>query len=176
MIMIGGTGGLGAATTFAQLLGATGAGVPEGSLTPQGLPTTFRTGGAQGNISLRTVTLSNIAADAAAGTFEVVAWDNSSGKYPTWETAGPAWAAGFIAGGKGGTFTLQSIGGAVNTPPTTILPASFNLYIVPEPTTFALAGLGLAAMLVFRRRFDRVSSRTYRSGTWVRNHSKRSAK
>ena len=28
----------------------------------------------------------------------------------------------------------------------------FNLYFVPEPSTFALAGLGAAALMIFRRR------------------------
>ena len=61
--------------------------------------------------------------------------------------------AGLIAAGKGGAFTVNNIGGSVNTPPN--MPGqSFNLYIqsIPEPSTFALAGLGAAALLIFRRR------------------------
>ena len=81
----------------------------------------------------------------------MVAWDNSSALYPTWAEASVAWAAGTIAAGKSGAFTLASIGGDVNTAPF-ITPLSFNLYMVPEPSTFALAGLGAAAMLIFRRR------------------------
>ncbi len=29
---------------------------------------------------------------------------------------------------------------------------SFNIYTVPEPSTFVLAGLGAASLLIFRRR------------------------
>ncbi len=152
MTMIGGVGGLSASTTFAQLL-AGPAGTPEGSLIPQtGSITTFRTGGAQGNIAAKSVTLNGVAADATTAVFEVVAWDNSSGKYANWTQAAAAFEGGLIAAGKGGIFSLANIGGSLNTPPTTILPASFNLYIIPEPSTFALAGLGVAALLAFRRR------------------------
>jgi hypothetical protein len=150
MTMIGAAGGLAAQTTFAQLLSGP-LGTPEASLQLASPTTTFRTGGAQGNIALVAATLAGVAKDAASATLEMVAWDNTSGKYATWETAKVAWEAGLIAGGKSGTFTAQSIGGDLNTPPVMYIP-SFNLYIVPEPTTFALAGLGLAAMLVFRRR------------------------
>ncbi len=81
----------------------------------------------------------------------MVAWDNSSTLYPTWAQASVAWAAGTIAAGKSGPFNVALIGGDVNLPPN-IGVTSFNLYMVPEPSTFALAGLGAAAMLIFRRR------------------------
>ena len=155
MIGAGGlTGKYGASTTFAQLLAANGAGAAESSLTPQGATTTFRTGGAMGNIALIGVTLGNVPLDSPAATLEMVAWDNSSGQYPTWTQASVAWQAGLIAAGTSGAFTVNQIGGSVNTPPNMLIP-SFNLYTigsVPEPSTFALAGLGLAAMLVLRRR------------------------
>lgn len=146
------TGQYGATTTFAQLLAANGANAPEASLTPQGATTTFRTGTAAGNIANITATLAGITPDSATATFEMAAWDNSSGLYPTWTQASAAWKAGLIAAGVSGTFNVNAIGGSVNTPPNFLIP-SFNLSAgVPEPSTFALAGLGLAAMLVLRRR------------------------
>jgi len=148
------TGPYGGSTTLAQLLAANGANQPESSLVPSGQTTTFRTGtAAQGFIALITDSLGNVPNDSAAATLEVVAWDNSSGNYPTWTQASVAWAAGLIAAGKGGAFTVNNIGGSVNTPPN-MSGQSFNLYIqsIPEPSTFALAGLGAAALLIFRRR------------------------
>jgi len=154
--LIGTVGGMAASTTFAQLLGANGAGAPESSLLP-GLPaTTFRTGAAAGNVSPQTATFNNIPLDAAAASFEMVAWDNSSGLYPTWTQASTAWAQGLIAAGRSAEFNVNLIGGVVNTPPN-IEPAlqSFNIFVqgaVPEPTTAALAGLGAAALMIIRRR------------------------
>jgi len=151
--LIGTTGGMTASTTFAQLLGANGAGQPESSLLPGAGTTTFRTGPGAGNNVLVTSTFANIPADAAVGTFEMVAWDNSSGLYPTWAQASVGWAANLIAAGRSLPFNISSIGGAVNTPPG-VEPGltSFSIGIIPEPTTAALAGLGAAAMLIFRRR------------------------
>jgi len=61
----------------------------------------------------------------------------SSISYPAmWSTAGN-WAAG--------TFPLDSSAGAGAL-------GAIGVAAVPEPTTFALAGLGAAAMLIFRRR------------------------
>jgi len=139
-------------TWFAQLLAANGAGQAESSLSPQGATTTFRTGGAAGNVAVTTATLGNVPKDSAAATLELVAWDNSSGLYSTWAQASVAWAANLISAGKSGTFTVNAIGGDVNTPPALTGLQSFSLSSVPEPTSFALVGMGAAAMMIFRRR------------------------
>jgi hypothetical protein len=154
MSLIGTTGALNGPTTFAQLLGAPGTGIPESSLLPGAGTTTFRTGAAAGNVALVTSTFGNIAPDAPVASFEMVAWNNASGLYPTWAQASVAWAAGLIAAGRSPMFTLNNIGGTTFTPPN-INPAvqSFNIFQnIPEPTTAALLGLGAAAMLIFRRR------------------------
>lgn len=116
---------------------------------------TFRSGGAAGFTSTATVTLANVAKDAASAVFQIRVWDNSSGLYPTWAAAAPAWAAGTINAGTGNLFTVNSIGGDINTPPSLVGQQSFNIYslsAVPEPSTFVLAGLGAAGLLIFRRR------------------------
>jgi hypothetical protein len=147
----GASGQYGYATTFAQLLAANGSSQAESSLVPSGQITTFKSGTALGVAAQITDTLGNIPKDSAAATLEMVAWDNSSGLYPTWTQALVAWQGGLIAAGKSGAFTVLQIGGDVNTPPNMAIP-SFNLYMVPEPSTFALLGLGAAAMMIFRRR------------------------
>ncbi|MEI8040960.1 MAG: PEP-CTERM sorting domain-containing protein [Verrucomicrobiota bacterium] len=165
MSMIGGAlaGKYGASTTFAQLLGANGGGAAETRLVPVGQTTTFRTGGAIGNLVAITSTLSGatppIPIDAAMATLEIVAWDNSSGLYPTWTQASAAWLAGTIAAGKSGAFNVSALSGVGSVTPTPYLNNvtplnSFNLYfqVVPEPSSLALAGLGAAALLIFRRR------------------------
>jgi len=163
LIGAGGSGGkYGTTTTFAQLIGAVGNNAPEASLVPLGTPTTFRTGTSLGSVAVANQTLTGTPAipkDAAAATFEIVAWDNSTGEYSTWALAYPAWQLGLIAAGHSAPFVTTAIGGDLN--PITNLNndkgnpggmTSFNLYIIPEPSTMALAGLGLAALLVLRRR------------------------
>src|SRR5205807_5031712 len=49
--------------------------------------------------------------------FQMVAWDNSSGLYPTWTQASVAWENGLIGAGKSDTFVLTHIGGGTNPPP-----------------------------------------------------------
>ena len=145
------TGAFGASTTFAQLLAANGPKQPASSLEPSGQTTTFHTGAEAGLPVLITDTLQNIPKDSPAATLDVVAWDNSSGLYPTWAVASVAWMRGLISCGTSGAFTVLSIGGDVNAPPAFAYP-SFNLIPVPEPSTFELVGLGAAARLMLRRR------------------------
>ena len=151
MIMIGAPGGYSAATTFAQLLWANGASQPPDSLVPGGQTTTFRSGNTVGRISLITDTIIGLTPDSAAATFAMVAWDNSSGQYPTWTQASAAWDAGKIAAGESTAFTVNDIGGSVNMPPV-MLPPSFDIFPWPEPSTGALTLLGLGCLLLCRRR------------------------
>ncbi len=148
-----GTTPLSGANYFAQLLSAPGLGQTAGFI--EGTPaTTFRTGSAAGYAALTTVTLLNVPGESMAGvTFRVAAWDNTSGLYPTWSEASTAWQNGLIAGGMSvpSDFTAK-IGGNLTTPPYVTGLTSFNIAIVPEPSSLALAGLGAAAMLIFRRR------------------------
>jgi hypothetical protein len=117
-VLTGTTGGPGASNTFAALLGAPGANAAESSLVPSSAsPTTFRTGGGAGNIVAQTVTFTNIPADAPVATFQMVVWDNSSGLYPTWEYASPAYKAGLIGAGRSDLFVLTNIGGGTNPAP-----------------------------------------------------------
>jgi len=148
-------GQYGAAGTFSVLLAAPGSGQPESSLLPGTPTTTFRTGGAAGNIVGVTETLAGVPLDAPSATLQMFAWDNSSGSYNTYAQAVAAWNAGTIAAGKSLPFNLAAIGGTLNPPPN-VEPAltSFNLYFqaIPEPSSMALAGLGAAALFIFRRR------------------------
>jgi PEP-CTERM motif len=64
-----------------------------------------------------------------------------------------------IAAGTSGTWNEDYLGGGiiaphymVNSTDPTQSARSFNLYFIPEPATAALAGLGAAAFLLFRRR------------------------
>lgn len=135
----------------AQLLGANGAGALESALQVAPVVTTFRTGTAAGQVAGTTVTLVGVPENSPAATIMMVAWENRGGEYPTWNEARPAWEAGLIAAGKSGPFTVNDIGGTQPAPYLLNL-KSFNIYLIPEPSTFALAGLGAAALMIFRRR------------------------
>jgi hypothetical protein len=139
----------------AQLFSANGADQVEGSLVGSvSSLTTFRTGTSSGGFAGVTATLANVPKDAPVATLQVRAWDNTSGLYPDWAAAETAWLAGTIAAGKSASFNLNAIGGDFNSPPLPNGLSSFNIYFipVPEPSTFVLAGLGAAGLLIFRRR------------------------
>jgi len=153
---------MGYKTTFSQLLGLVGKDLGEASLLPLNGVTTFRTGTSLGDVAALNSTMNGqpTSPDAAWATIEMVAWDNSSGLYSTWTLAQPAWKLGLIAAGVSGAFNVANIGGSQNGTPVltsggAVVPGlSFNLYYipVPEPSMFALAGLGAAALMIFRRR------------------------
>jgi len=98
--------------------------------------------------------------------FAVVGWSSSIGS--TWAAAQAWWANGTHAGSAttAGSFGINAnvglnviianAGGPYNNPFGTgagqISGWGLNYYAVPEPTGFALAGLGAAVMLIFRRR------------------------
>jgi len=134
----------------AALIGIAGTGDPlAGSW--GSLVASFRTGTGAGFISGGDASFSNIA-EGAKGTIAMFAWDNSSGKYATPASALAAWKTGGVAAGFSNPITLDVFGGGINVSPNLDGLKSFNIYLVPEPSTMALAGLGAAAMLIFRRR------------------------
>ena len=156
LIGAGGSGGyFGYATTFAQLLAAPGLNAAESTLVPAAGVTTFHSGTSLGDVAAITATLNRVPLDAAFATVQIVAWDNLSGLYPTWNEALIGWRSGLIAAGGSAKFNVSDIGGIFNIPPflNNMEPlTSFNLYLVPEPATLALAGSGAATLLIFRRR------------------------
>jgi len=140
---------------LAAIMGAAGSGVAESSLQFGATPTTtsFRTGTAAGGFAITTASLGNVPKDSASATLEVFVWDRAASGITDPAAALAAWRAGSTwAGGLSGTFTVNNIGGDTFTPPVLTGLQSFNIYTVPEPATMALAGLGAAAMLIFRRR------------------------
>lgn len=83
---------------------------------------------------------------------QMVAWQ---GNYDTWAAAFAAWQAGTpdVLIGASNPLTLTLPASAQSTTLTYLTGLnSFAIVPVPEPTTFALAGLGAAALLIFRRR------------------------
>jgi hypothetical protein len=120
-------------------------------LAPQGGTTTFRTGTAAGNWATATATLGNVAADAANCVLQVRVFPTSFG---TWANAVTAFNNGdplaYI--GVSPMFVVNAVGGGANTPPVMAGLVGFNVVAAPEPSSFALAGMGLASLLIFRRR------------------------
>jgi len=138
----------------AALWAAPGAGADEGSLQAATPTTTFRTGAAAGFIAAATATLTGVAADAAVATLQLRVYPSA---YADWAAAQAAWDAdttGTIWIGKSPLFDVNAIGGNLNTPPVMEGLQSFSLVanVIPEPSTFALLGLGALGMLIFRRK------------------------
>ena len=149
------TGALLAGSGFtAQIWSLNGSGAAESALLGQ-TTTTFRTGTAAGRFALTTGTLANVPNDAAVATLQIRVFPTS---YGTWDAALAAFqnGDGLAWIGKSVVFDVTQIGGVVNTPPVMAGLTSFSLAAngtpVPEPSSMALAGLGAASLLMFRRR------------------------
>lgn len=139
----------------AQLWAANGAGQAESSL-QAALPTTvFRTGAAAGFVTATTAVLAGVPLDAAAATIQMRVFPST---YATWGDAEAAWLADnsmTVWIGKSPLFNVSGIGGNLNTPPVLAGLQSFSLVahpVIPEPSTFALLGLGALGMMIFRRK------------------------
>lgn len=149
----------------AQLWSVSGSVIPAGVLTPYGLidaslqasatTTTFRTGGAAGVVQAPpgAAVLANVALDAASAVLQLRVFPTSFG---TWAAAVTAFNENnpLAIIGASPMFVVNQIGGNVNTPPNLVGLQSFSLVSapVPEPGTLALAGLGAASLLLFRRK------------------------
>jgi len=139
-----GTTKLSGAGFTAELL----AGASAGSLATVA-STGFLSGAGAGYFSGGTVTLASIA-PGATGFFQVRIFSASSGSFAAAQAANLAntWAASSV---------FSVVTGGAGTPPSTpsALAGLTSLTLnsgVPEPSSLALAGLGAAALLVFRRR------------------------
>jgi hypothetical protein len=138
-----------AGTGFSATLWAGAASATEGELVlVPGSLRDFRTGGFAGaiNNSGGVIAIPGVGEGSMAA-LQVRAWDNAGGTITSYADA-------LLAGanaGKSALFTSPALGG--NAPPPNMVGlTSFNIYAVPEPSTFVLAGLGAAALLVLRRR------------------------
>jgi hypothetical protein len=95
-------------------------------------------------------------APAGAGSraaLQLRVWDNQGGTITDWASAQTAWQQGRIALGKSDVFIPDfDLGGGGTQPPNLIGLQSFNVTIVPEPSTIALALAGGFGLLFLRRR------------------------
>jgi hypothetical protein len=113
----------------AQLFAANGADRDEQSLGPSSpVITSFRTGTAAGFLPSTEVLLDTVPPDAPAATVQLRVWDNSSGHYPDWTTAWPAWQSGIIDVGKSPLINVLNVGGGSNAVPYIEGLRSFNLF------------------------------------------------
>jgi hypothetical protein len=111
---------------------------------------TFRTGTLAGFVAVGTDSARDSGlAYGSTGMFQMVAWQ---GTETTWAAAYADWKNGLIKAGWSNPITS-----AVTTGPTDLAVPNLTglqsfAIAVPEPSTFALAGMGVAAMMIFRRR------------------------
>jgi hypothetical protein len=134
----------------ADLFWALGTVTDPNSLQSAGFSTAFGTGPSAGYFFGG---VAGIPGTAATGgqviTVQVRAWRLADGA--TWLAAS---TAGGAQHGQGNLFQVTT-GGGPNPPPFFTAMTAFSLTqnpIIPEPSTFVLAGLGIASLLLFRRR------------------------
>lgn len=127
------------------------AGTDAGSLSARAVAP-FLTGGGAGIFNGGVLSLAGIPGGSTAF-IQIRAWNTVAGAdYAT------ALASGLAdAWGQSSTFSVVT-GNPAGTPPTTpaaligLTSVSLNAGVIPEPSTFVLAGLGLASLLLFRRK------------------------
>lgn len=133
---------------MADLYWAAGTVANSSSLTALGAPAPFNSGAQAGYFTGGQRSIPGVAGGSVI-TVQVRAWNTGGGNFATW-------AAAATGGGSIGESALAQVtlGTPPGTPPymTGLNGATFHLSPIPEPSTLALAGLGLAGMLVFRRR------------------------
>jgi hypothetical protein len=115
--------------------------------------TTFRTGAAAGYVGVGTDAGRDGGAYGSTIQVQIVCW---FGNFTDWNSAYAAWAAGdpTVKIGASNAINVTLPTGPLDTTATRLvgLQAFGIVSSVPEPTSMALAGLGAAAMLIFRRR------------------------
>jgi len=137
----------------AELFAAFGPGQPESSLNPVATSiTSFRTGAILAGTIATSIQWIPVVPLGGTGTFQLRVWDNLGGTVTEWAMAEPLWLNGNIAAGKSIVFDIDSLGTPLTFPADMVNFRSFNTHMIPEPSTFALAGLGAAGLLLFRRR------------------------
>lgn len=148
-----GTSRLASTSYQAMLMG----GASAGSLVQYGSIATFIGAGAPGYFNGGAATITTVS-PGSTGFFEIIVWDSTLLGTTTGATEAQAlaYANAGHADVWGASAIFQNTTGGVGspaTPPATLTGlTSFSLNPVPEPTTFALAGLGTAALSIFRRR------------------------
>lgn len=158
----GTNGAASGATVRAALLGGSTTGIPASAATAGTLAllvspstpatwATFRTGTLAGFVAVGTDSARNSGLPyGSTGLFQMVAWEGTAN---TWAEAYPLWISGQIRAGFSNPVTLPVTLSAVDLNVPTLQGINpFAITSVPEPSTFALAGLGAAALLIFRRR------------------------
>jgi len=123
------------------------AGASATSLSPIGVAVAFRTGAGAGYITGGDITVPGVAAGGTAFV-QLRAWSTASGS---------SYDAALSAGGTVGTSSVLTLTlGGAGTPPGPGAPlvglTAFTVSAVPEPATIALGLLGVAGLLIRRRK------------------------
>lgn len=146
----GGTAGVGAGYTAGLFL-ANDRNTPIGT-------TTFLTSGGEGYLNAVDIPVPGFPTGTSNARFVVRVWETAAGSYNAQTTGNRGEFDGTANTGTGTGFTTGSLGGPVAGSPPALPPdlgpnfQSFNLVVVPEPSTIALGVLGLGALAMMRRR------------------------
>ena len=130
----------------AQLWAANGPNQPVSALMAiPGSVTSFRTGGPLGGTPAPIAPLIVPWIPAGGtGTFQVRAWYNDGGSVTSWNTD---------FSGQSALFNVYNLGDGILTLPANLDNfRSFNIFIIPEPSSYALLALGGLALSLWRRR------------------------